>query len=222
MTLDTRRHVELFDADSFTTQIHIIGAGATGSWLTLMLAKLGIKGNLINVYDFDTIEEHNIPNQAYDVDDVGRLKVEALREEVYNKTKANINIHNAKFTDGRLSGYVFIMTDTMKSRKQIWERSIKMKQSVKLLIEPRMGLDLGRIYNVLPIDTEHIRQYEDTFYTDEEAETSACGTSQSVITTSTAVASMCVRQLINHHAEVELDNEIIVDFKYNNLITSRW
>ena len=224
MTLDTRRHMELFDADSFTTPIHIIGAGATGSWLALMLAKLGIKGDLIHAYDFDHVEEHNVPNQLYSLGDakVKRDKVEALYDILAEQTGTRIKISPLEFKDGRLSGYVFIMTDTMKSRKQIWERSIKMKQSVKLLIEPRMGLDLGRIYNVLPTDTEHIRQYEDTFYTDEEAETSACGTSQSVITTSTAVASMCVRQLINHHAEVELDNEIIVDFKYNNLITSRW
>lgn len=220
--LDTRRHMELFDADTFSTPIHIIGAGATGSWLALILAKLGIKGELIKVYDFDTIEEHNIPNQAYGINQVGKPKVEALYDNVKEDTGTQLRVHYDKFQDGRLNGYVLNMIDTMDGRKSIWERSIKMKNAIKLLIEPRMGLDLGRIYNVEPTDMEHIKQYEDTFYTDEEAEVSACGTSQTVITTSMAVASMCARQLINHHAGEELDNEILIDFKYNNLIPTRW
>jgi molybdopterin/thiamine biosynthesis adenylyltransferase len=220
--LDTRRHMELFDPDTFTDNIHIIGAGATGSWLTLALAKLGIKGEYINVYDFDTIEEHNIPNQAFSLQQIGEMKVEALRNEVAVNVGTEIKMHTKKFVEGRLSGYVFMMVDSMKARKEIWERSIKQKSAVKLLIEPRMGLDMSRIYNVNPIDMSHITNYEDTFYTDEEAETSACGTSQTVITTAMSVASHCVRQLINNHKGDELDNEILADYAFNNLVVTRW
>src|SRR5690606_22589160 len=134
MTLDTRRHMDLFDADTFDTPIHVIGAGATGSWLVLQLAKLGIKGELINVYDFDVIEEHNIPNQLYGIDQVGLPKVDALNADIQVQTGTYITHHNKKFEAGRLNGYVFMMIDTMDGRKKLWERSIKMKSAVELLI----------------------------------------------------------------------------------------
>lgn len=222
MTLDIRRHMELFDADTFNTQINVIGAGATGSWLVLQLAKLGIKGELIKVYDFDMIEEHNIPNQSYGIPNIGFPKVTALQGDIERDTNTQIKIFNEKFEEQRLSGYVFLMVDSMAERKRIFDASIKMKRNVKLLIEPRMGLDVGRVYNVDPNDLSQIEKYEGCFYSDEEAEVSACGTSQSVITTAMAVSAWCVRQIIEHHAGNELDNEILLDFKYNNLFTTKW
>lgn len=222
MTLDTRRHMELFDPDTFNTPIHVIGAGATGSWLVLQLAKLGIKGELINVYDFDVVEEHNVPNQGYIKAQVGVPKVDALFAEIYRHTGTYIKVFNTKYVDQRLSGYVFLMVDSMSERKRIFDQSIKLKRAVKLLVEPRMGLDVGRVYNVDPIDLKQVEAYENCFYSDEEAEVSACGTSMTVITTAMAVSSWCVRQLINHHTGEELDNEILLDLKYNNVVTSKW
>lgn len=244
MVLDIRRHQSLFDGDTFNTPIHVIGAGATGSWLVLELAKLGIKGNLIHVWDFDHVEEHNIPNQAYNLisynhgtidgvhnradapleysTHVRKPKIEALYQVVREATGECFKAHYAKYESQRLNGYVFLMVDSMEERKRIWEQAVKMKSAVKLLIEPRMGLDVGRVYNVEPTNMEHIRQYEDTFYTDEESEASACGTAQTVITTSVSTASWCARQLVNHVGEVELDNEILIDYKYNNIFTNRW
>lgn len=222
MTLDIRRHQELFDADTFNTPIHVLGVGATGSWLVLQLAKLGIKGDLINVWDFDKVEEHNIPNQAYSIHQIGQYKTVSLNEVITRETGSNIITHSQKFTNQRLNGYVFLMVDSMAGRKEIFDNSVKMKSAVKLLVEPRMGLDVGRIYNVEPMNLTHIRKYEECFYTDEEAEVSACGTSQTVITTAMAVASWCTRQFIEHVAGRELDNEILIDFQNNNIFPTRW
>src|SRR6185312_6291990 len=134
----------------------------------------------------------------------------------------SIRFNNAKYENQRLAGYVFLMVDSMAERKRIWDESIKMKQAIKLLIEPRMGLDVGRVYNVQPANLDHVEKYEACFYSDEEAEVSACGTSMTVITSALGIASTCVRQLINNEAEVELDNEILLDFMYNNLIATKW
>ncbi len=222
MVLDIRRHQELFDADTFNTQINVIGAGATGSWLVLQLAKLGIRGDLIKVYDFDVVEEHNVPNQAYSVHSIGESKVGSLWNVVHDDTGTEIKTFNEKYENQRLSGYVFLMVDSMSERQRIYKESIKLRNQIKLLIEPRMGLDVARVYNVDPIDLKQCERYEECFYSDEEAEVSACGTSQTVITTAMLTASWCVRQLINHHAREELDNEILIDAKYNNLITTKW
>lgn len=218
--LNISRHVDLFDPYKFEHPITIIGVGSTGSWLALALAKLGIED--ITVWDYDIVEEHNIPNQAFELHNIKQLKVEALKEMIWNATNTQIKINNNKFVDQRLAGIVFLMVDSMEQRKLIWENSVKMKSAVKLLIEPRMGLDVGRIYNVDPTDLKQIKEYEATYYGDDVAEVSACGASKTVISSALGITSWCVRQLINFYNKEELDNEILIDFKFNNLITSRW
>lgn len=218
--LNTSRHYELFDAYTFTEQITVIGAGATGSWLVLALARLGLTN--ITVYDYDVIEEHNIPNQAYGIGDVGKYKVNALYDKVLEETGTKINIKCEKFVNQRLVGVVFLMVDTMSARKEIWNASIKLKQTVKLLIEPRMGLSLGRIYTIQPMDMSQIRGYEDTLYDDTETEVSACGASMTVISSALAITAICLRQLINWHNGEECCNEILSDFQYNNTITANF
>lgn len=220
MLLDISRHKELFDPRNFDTPINIIGAGATGSWLALFLAKLGITN--ITIYDFDKVEEHNVPNQAYDITNIGSSKVHSLFGVIRTSTGIDINTFNGKYTDQRLTGIVFLMVDSMTERKRIWEEAIKFKPLVNLLIEPRMGIHLGRIYNVIPTDLNHIKQYEKTYYNDDFAEVSVCGNTMSVITTAVSIAAWCGRQLINYHNNEDMDNEILIDFKFNNIITERW
>lgn len=216
--LDISRHRELIDTEKFTKGVTVIGAGATGSFVVLALAKLGIKN--ITVYDFDVVEEHNIANQLYSIHDVGTKKIIALQRFVKENTGVDITIVDERFTNQRVEGYLCVMVDTMASRKEIYMNSIKLKPSVCLAIEPRMGLDMMRLYNILPLETERFEGYEATLYGDDTAEVSACGNSMSVITSSLLVASYVVRQIINHFNEVPLDSEILLDLKFNNIFTS--
>lgn len=227
--LDVSRHVELFNPYNFNTPVHIIGVGATGSWVALFLAKLGIKD--ITIWDFDIVEAHNIANQFYSniplaglsvPRDIGNPKTQCLQNNVYDMTRTTIKIENEKVTNQRLNGVIFLMVDTMEDRKTIWRNCIRLKPHIQHLIEPRMGLHVGRIYNINPVDLTQIEEYEKNFYDDKVAEVSACGASTSVISTAVGIASWCVRQLINWFNEEELDNEILIDFKNNNIITTRW
>lgn len=218
--VDVTRHVELFDPSTFNKPIHVIGAGASGSWLVIQLAKLGLTD--ITVWDFDIVEEHNIANQMYGLDDIGRPKVIALVDIVKRSTGTIVNVKNEKYTGQRLTGYVFCMIDTMSGRKNIWLNNIKLKSAITLYIEPRMGLDVGRVYNIEPMKTEQHAPYEATLYDDSQAEVSACGASVSVVTSAIALSAWCVRQLIEHHAERELSSEILIDLMYNNIITYKW
>lgn len=219
--LNVARHYELFDPYKFNTPVTVIGAGATGSWLVMMLAKLGITD--ITVYDFDKVEEHNVPNQLFGLGEIGYPKVEALFKQVADTTGTQIAIKGEAFQRQRLGGIVFIMVDSMRTRKAIWETSIKYQTAVKHMIEPRMGMDIGRIYNVDPMNPSHIKRYEATLYSDEEAqELSACGNSMSVVTSAVTTAAWCVRQLIELSNDQKLDNEILIDFKYNNIIPFQW
>lgn len=220
MIYDFSRQSELFNRDDIDAPVTIIGAGATGSWLALYLAKLGFSD--IRIWDFDTVEEHNVPNQLYSEFHIGDSKVIALGDLLNGATGIEPHLYNEKFQNQRLAGYVFLMVDSMAERQRIWNNAIKLRSQIKLLIEPRMGLELGRIYSINPLDMKHIQMYEQNFYSDDDAEVSACGTSMTVVTTAAIVAALCAKQLINKINGEDLDNEILVDLKYNQFYNTKW
>lgn len=218
--LDTRRHDELFNADAFNTPVTVIGAGATGSWLVLQLAKLGITD--ITVYDFDVVESHNVPNQFFSIGDIGKSKVMALKTAVYKQTGTDIKAKHEKYENQPLVGYVFCMIDTMEGRKQIWNNSIKLKPLVKHYVEPRMGMDVARIYNMKPMDVAAHTAYEATLYGDDVAELSACGTSMTVITSALVTAAWCVRQMIEVEKSRPVAHEVLMDLQNNQIYPTTW
>lgn len=205
------RQLELFNPEEFNTPVHVIGAGATGSWLTLILAKLGVSD--ITVYDFDEVEDHNLPNQFYGPKAVGKTKVEALKKAVYQQTGTVIKIKEEK-VDGNVSlnGIVFVLTDTMSSRSEIYRNAIKMKSGVNMMIETRMGLEHGRVYCIDPMNLIQTQKYEGTLYTDDEAEVSACGASQSVSITAIGIAQAAAWKLVKWHRNEDINNELIIDY----------
>lgn len=221
MDLNRNGQLEIFNPEVFNKPVHLVGVGATGSWVAIMLAKLGVKD--IHVWDFDILEEHNICNQGYETHQIGWRKTEAVTEMCTLMGDVNVINHFERVTGSTpLTGIVFILTDTMHSRKDIWEGACKYKPNVDLVIETRMGLDMCRIYNVNPTDMDEVRAYEQTFCSDDIAEVSACGTSKSVVTSAVTVASIATRQMLNHLNGLRLPNEIIYDFAYNNYLTTNW
>lgn len=215
--MDYKRQMEVLDPETFNTPVHVIGAGALGSWLVLMLTKMGISD--ITVWDFDKIENHNVPNQAFGMHDVGKSKAISIKRLSRLLSGVNIRAKHEK-VDGsqRLSGIVFMMTDTMKSRKEIYEKAIKFNPAVKLLIEGRMDYNGGRIYTIDPSNIEHIEEYEKEFYTDDESFVSACGVSQTVVATAINIASHAVWNLINWYNNFENYNEILLDVQNKHTI----
>lgn len=209
--IDITRHVDVFAPESLANaRIDIIGAGATGSRVVLSLAKLGLEN--IHVWDFDTVEAHNLANQVYRLGDIGRLKVEALQELVLEATGTRINIHNER-VDGsqKLGEIVFLLVDSMAARKEIWQRAVRNKIRVKLMIETRMGADSGRVYTISPMDPDQIAKYEENLYEDVEAEVSACGASISVGPTAEVVSGMAVWQLIRWTAITKSGKEDVLN-----------
>lgn len=218
---DFSRQHEIFDVEKFNTPINIVGCGATGSWVALMLAKMGISN--ITCWDFDKVEEHNLPNQFFDMLSIGYNKAEELAILCNKFSSISIKKNVERVTGKqRLEGVVFMLTDTMSSRKEIFDMAIKLKPQIDLLIETRMDLCGGRIYTLNPYDFTHIKKYEETFYTDEDSAVSACGTSQSIISTAINIASLAVWQMINWHNQISYANEILVDCENNNMFAQRW
>lgn len=220
---DFSRQANILNPEEFNRPIHIIGAGATGSWVAFTLAKMGLSN--ITVYDFDEVGMHNLPNQMFGLNDIDKNKALSIRNIIRRFTGFNIKARTQKVEGGQpLQGIVFMLTDTMKSRKDIYNMSIKNNPNIDLLIETRMDLRGGRIYAIDPKNRYMCKQYEGTFYSDDEAEVSACGVSQTVLPTALAITSHAIWKLLNyingepfsHETIIDLPNEIIFSQDLSN------
>lgn len=227
MAVDPMRHLLVFSPQSFVNRrIDIIGCGATGSRVAIELARLGIEH--IHVWDFDRVESHNLANQCFGSDQVGMSKTEALAAIVARDTGVELYTHDVRVEGGEGFGdVVFLLTDTMTSRREIWEHGLKLKLSTQYMIETRLSADGGRIYAIDPRNPRHIRGWEATLYSDEEAERSACGGTISVGATATMIAGLAVWQFLRWWAvrmggSDELDQEIIISTRPMHTMSRRF
>jgi molybdopterin/thiamine biosynthesis adenylyltransferase len=77
-------------------RIAICGAGAVGSTLADTLARQGLQH--LRVIDFDRVEKRNLATQTYTTEDVGALKVQALKEQIFRATEVEIEAVPKKLT----------------------------------------------------------------------------------------------------------------------------
>lgn len=223
---DFRRQLELYDADNRNDRIGVIGAGATGSWVALLLSKLGVAH--LDIADGDIVEPHNLPNQVYGRDNIGKLKTASIVDIVnmLGSAKTALFLHPKMIQSiddyksiAAMNSVIFCLVDSMSARKDLFEKAVFIRDKSedkeaypRYWIETRMGLTGYRIYLVDMDDVFQVNEYVKTLYSDEEAEVSACGASSSVVTTAVQCASHAVGMwlaLINN-AEY-IPNEIIYD-----------
>ncbi len=194
--IDPSRHLKIFSPDAFgQRRVDVVGCGATGSRIALSLAKLGVKN--LHLWDFDVIEEHNIANQAFGNDQIGQLKVLALKAMIEQQTGLVATPHDEAVT-GRtqLGSVVFVLTDTMSSRKEIWEGAIRYKPHVNLMIETRMGIQDMRVYTVNPLRPADCKMWESRWYEDEVSTESLCGSRTTVGPTAELLSGFAVWQFL--------------------------
>jgi len=100
--------------------VGIAGAGGLGSNIAVSLARAGV-GRLI-IADFDKIEPSNLNRQQYFVRQIGRRKVEALRENLENINPfSEYVVHDVKVTranTGRLFGEADILVEAFDKASQ--------------------------------------------------------------------------------------------------------
>ena len=223
-TLDTSRHSGVFDPRAFgKSRIDVIGAGATGSRVVMALAKLGVSN--IHVHDFDKVEGHNIANQLFRVKDVGRPKVEALSEIVREATGGALTAHPERVkADSLITGeIVFLLTDTMQSRREILEGPLRADSKLRLVIETRMGAEHGFVYAFDPRNAKQAAAYWERFYEDSPNTASVCGTAISVGPTADVLAGLAVWRFIRWYSVEcgrveELENELIFSLRPEVLV----
>lgn len=114
------------------TDVIVGGSGGIGSWLTLLLARANF---LPMVFDFDTIEEHNIGGQLFSQKHISSTKVDAIAEVVKDFADTDITKFNEKYTEESMSHcYVFSAFDNMKARKDMfaaWKKYVAKWEAAK-------------------------------------------------------------------------------------------
>ena len=79
-------------------RVGIAGLGGLGSHIAVFLARAGVQH--LHLVDFDRVDESNLNRQHYFLHDVGRLKTEALAEQLWAINPAlKIKTENIKLTE---------------------------------------------------------------------------------------------------------------------------
>lgn len=199
MVTDFSKQTELIKPHEHNVPIHIIGAGALGSWVAFFLLKMGFAN--LHIYDFDKVEEHNLPNQFFRESQIGETKVAATYlnfNMFFDEDVCRIKTHHMRVDDTNahtLSGIVLSCVDSMTARKEIYELAYKYGPAT-CWIEGRLSLYGAYLYSLDRKDQAVFEKYEKTLYADTEAEVSACGISQTALPAAVNAASMMVMQMI--------------------------
>jgi len=84
------------------SSVGIAGAGGLGSNAAIALARVGV-GRLV-IVDFDIVEKSNLDRQYYFLDQVGKQKVDALKETIKQiNPKITVETHSVKLKPGTMS-----------------------------------------------------------------------------------------------------------------------
>jgi hypothetical protein len=207
---DFWRQMDILNPGDFEeVGVTVIGAGGIGSPTTLALAKMGIKK--ITVYDGDTIERHNLPNQFYRLEDVGRLKVDALADICRSFSGTKIVAIPEYYADQPLAGIVVSGVDSMAARKLIWEK-VRYNIGIPVYVEARMAAQVACINTVNPCDPDLVKWYESTLYSDKEAMAAPC-TERAIMYNVFMIAGLIGGQIKKIIKEEEVPKEMIFSFE---------
>lgn len=214
--MNLNKSYEFFQPEMCRERIHIIGCGAIGSNVASQLVRLGL--TKITLYDMDVVSEHNIANQLYRHADVGRAKVDALRDiclEANPEAETDIRLVPDGWHGQRLSGYVFLCVDNIDLRREI---ATKFKDNVyiKAMFDFRMRLTDAQHYAADWTNGKMIESFINSMaFTREEAKAetprSACNMDLSVMPTVQAIVSLGVANFINFVKDGLIKKTILAD-----------
>lgn len=214
--MDLSKSYDFFQPDKDDAKIHIVGCGSVGSTIAENLARCGVKNMVL--WDFDTVEAHNIVNQMFRQQDVGKPKVEALKDilcDINPEITDTIELKPDGWQGKLMSGYIFLCVDNIELRRQIVEKHMD-SPYVKAVFDFRTLLESAQHYAV---DWSDYKMKQDLLksmqFSHEEAaaETpiSACGVTLGVATTVRLVCALGVNNYINFVKGNGIKKLVIID-----------
>ena len=200
--MDLSKSYDYFKPETVEERIHIVGCGSVGSTLAENLARVGL--TKFTLWDFDEVEPHNIVNQMFTQEHIGKPKVEALKEIILSinpEAADDIQVEPKGWRGKMMSGYIFLAVDNIELRKKIVERHMD-SPYVKAVFDFRTLLESGQHYAADWADSKMKKILLDTMqFTHEEAKqeepVSACGVVLGVNTTVRLICGMGVNNFLN-------------------------
>lgn len=186
--------------------ISVGGVGGIGSWLTLLLSRLG---HTIYVYDDDVIEKTNIGGQLYKTTSVGARKDEHTSRIAVDFSGNHNIIASGRFTDDSpISNIMFAAFDNMKYRKLMVEKwyanqltKPKIDKEINIFIDGRMEAETAIIYVVKsPAD---YKRYMAEMFDDSEVKDAPC--SFRATSHNPAILSGLLVSVFNNHIANKLE-----------------
>lgn len=216
MPMDLAKSYEFFKPEMLDCRVHIIGCGSVGSVVAENLARFGI--TKMSLYDFDTVEAHNIANQLFCQPDIGRPKIEALAEylcKINPDCEADLKLYPDGWNGQRLSGYVFLCVDNIDLRREI-ATGCKENTYVKGMFDFRTRLTDAQHYAADWSDPKMVDNFINSMaFSHEEAKeetpVSACNVTLSVCTSIRAIVALGVSNFINFAKGEPIKKMILVD-----------
>ncbi len=198
--MNLNKILEFFDARQLEdTAIHLIGVGAIGGFIAEHLARIGIKK--VHIWDFDTVDPHNVTNQIYTNSHIGLNKTDALEAILLEINPDMVVVKHGRWEKGaNISGHVFLGVDSISTRREFME-SNKMNFSIRTLTDIRMGLLDAQAYFVKDwkVNKEKNNLIALSQFSSEEVKeaVSACGTTLSVAPTIRLIVAVAVANWMN-------------------------
>lgn len=218
--MNLAKSYEFFKPEMCRERLHVIGCGAVGSTVAENLARFGL--TKITLYDFDNVEPHNIANQMFTSEDIGKPKVEAVAEylrKINPEIEADLKLVGKGYTGQKLSGYVFLCVDNIDLRREI-ATACKDNRFIKGMFDFRIGLTDGQHYAADWADPKMIEAFINSMmFTHEEAvaqtPVSACNMTLSVCPTVRAICAYGVSNFVNFVKGAGIKKLILADaFSY--------
>ncbi len=207
--MNFHRQLDVLDVPRLArTPITVIGAGAVGSFTVLALAKSGAEN--ITVWDDDSIESHNLPNQWYRLTDLGRPKVQALKELVHDMTGVDIKVVQERFQGDGATEVTICAVDSMDVRIQLWRQ---LHPRPALFVDGRMGAEVGKVLCVGSFGS----WYEETLHPSSEAYRAPC-TARATMYCASGLAAFIAAQVANYASDRPTREEMTVDFRNGIII----
>lgn len=214
--MDLSKSYDFFQPEKDDAKIHIVGCGSVGSTIAENLARCGVKNMVL--WDFDTVEAHNIVNQMFRQQDVGKSKVEALKDilcDINPEIVDTVELKPDGWQGKLMSGYIFLCVDNIELRRQIVEKHMD-SPYVKAVFDFRTLLESAQHYAA---DWSDYKMKQDLLksmqFSHEEAaaETpvSACGVTLGVATTVRLVCALGVNNYINFVKGNGVKKLVIID-----------
>ncbi len=162
------RHLGIFNPHKFDVAASIIGCGAVGSFVSVGLAKMGVKRQTL--FDFDTVDKENIAVQMHEVGKIGCNKAVATRDMLTQMCPESpeIEVVSEKWDGQPLKTEIVVpAADSLRVRKQVWEQ-VKYDSAVKIIADARLGGQFMQVYAVDPCNPDDVKIYEASFPKDEK------------------------------------------------------